>query len=485
MEILFVSSETAPFARVGGLADFSHDLPKALSELGHTVSIVTPKYRESDAYKDLISTGKTISVPIAWKSEEAEIFASDISGKVRVYLVGKDDFYGRDGVYGNAYGDYEDNAERFIFFSRSVLELCLALNLSPDVIHCNEWQTGLVPVYLRTLYGGFNSLSSAATVFTIHNLGSQGIFWVYDYSLTGLGWEYFTPETLEFYGNLNLLKGGLLFSEVISTVSPTYAREILSPAYGFGLEGVLTKKKEDIFPVLNGVDYEKWNPETDKHISNNYGVNNLKPKKQCKADLQGFFHLENRKDIPLVAIISGLVDRKGMDLISAVIEDLLALDLQLVIMGSGEDKYQSFFKDIKAKHPRIVGLTMTYDYPMAHRILAGADIFLMPSRYEPCGTEQLYGLKYGAIPVVRATGGLEDTVEDYDLKTGQGTGFKFKEYTPKAMLSAMRRAVRVFQMKHEWKQLVRSAMKGEFSWNRAAGEYTRLYELAVAKRKGS
>jgi starch synthase len=485
MEILFVSSETAPFARAGGLADFSHDLPKALSELGHTVSIVTPKYRESDAYKDLINTGKTISVPIAWKSEEAEIFVSDISGKVRVYLVGKDAFYGRDGVYGNAYGDYEDNAERFIFFSRSVMELCLALNLSPDVIHCNEWQTGLVPVYLRTLYGGFNSLSRAATVFTIHNLGSQGIFWVYDYSLTGLGWEYFTPETLEFYGNLNLLKGGILFSELISTVSPTYAQEILSSTHGFGLEGVLTKRKEDIFPVLNGVDYEKWNPETDKHISNNYGLNNLKPKEQCKADLQGLFHLENRRDVPMVAIISGLVDRKGMDLISAVFEDLLALNLQFVIMGSGEDKYQSFFKDMKAKHPRTVGLTMAYDYPMAHRILAGADIFLMPSRYEPCGTEQLYGLKYGAIPVVRATGGLEDTVEDYDLETGEGTGFKFKEYTPQAMLTTMRQAVQVFQMEYEWKRLVRSAMKREFSWNRAAEEYTRLYELAVAKRKGS
>jgi starch synthase len=485
MEILFVSSETAPFTRVGGLADFSHDLPKALSDLGHTVSIVTPKYRDSDAYKELLPTGKTVSVPIAWKSEEAEIYTSHISGKVRVYLVGKDAFYNRDGVYGNAYGDYEDNAERFVFFSRCVMELCLALNLSPDVIHCNDWHTGLVPVYLRTLYGEFDSLSRAATLFTIHNLGTQGIFWVYDYSLTGLGWEYFTPETLEFYGNMNLLKGGILFSEVISTVSPTYAREILNPPYGFGLEGVLTKRKEDIFPVLNGVDYNKWNPETDKHISNNYGLNDLKPKGECKADLQKIFDLENREDTPLVAIISGLVDRKGMDLVSMVFEDLLALNLQFVIMGSGEDKYQSFFNRMKAKHPQRVGLFMTYDYPLAHRILAGADIFLMPSRYEPCGTEQLYALKYGAIPVVRATGGLEDTVEDYDQETGEGTGFKFKEYTPEAMLAAIKRAVGVFPRKQEWQRLVRSAMEREFSWNFSAREYARLYELAVAKRKGS
>jgi starch synthase len=484
MEILFVSSEATPFARAGGLADFSHDLPKALADLGHQVSVVIPKYRHSHVYKNLFNTGKTISIPIAWKNEEAEIFVSDISGKVRVYLVGKDAFYDREGVYGNAYGDYEDNAERFIFFSRSVMELCLSLNLAPDVIHCNDWPTGLVPVYLRTLYSSFKPLFNAATVFTVHNVGAQGIFWACDYSLTGLGWEYFTPDTLEFFGNLNLLKGGILFSEVISTVSPTYAREILTSELGSGLEGVLAKRKGDIFPVLNGVDYEKWNPETDKHITRNYDLNHLEPKAKCKNALQEHFFLENGTDVPLVAIISGLVERKGCDLISAVFEDLLALNLQVVIMGRGDDTYQSFFREMEAKHPGKVGLAMAYDYPMAHRILAGADIFLMPSRYEPCGTEQLYGLRYGTIPVVRAAGGPDDTVEDYNPETGEGTGFKFREYTPQALLAAMKRAVEVFHMKHEWKRLVRSAMKQEFSWTRAAQEYVRVYEWAVAKRRG-
>ena len=483
MEILFVSSEVVPFAKAGGLADVAHHLPKALAKLGHKVSVVTPKYSGSDDFKDVRDTGAKITVPMTWRNEEASIFVSDISDIVTVYLVDKDAYYGRQGLYGNAYGDYEDNAERFIFFSRSILELCKTLELKPDVIHCNDWQTGLAPAYLKTLYRDYEPLSRTATVFTIHNLGAQGIFWVYDLSLTGLGWEYFTPETLEFYGNLNLMKGGLVFADLISTVSPTYAEEILLPENGFGLHGLLAKRKEDLHAILNGVDYDTWDPRNDTFIAAQYDMDHLDRKLLCKRDLQDKCGLDKNAEGPLVAIMSRLLDRKGLDLVSAVFEQMLDLGAQFVIMGKGEDRYHSFFKEMADARPDRVWLSITYDYPTAHRIEAAADMILVPSRYEPCGLDQLYSMRYGAIPLVRATGGLDDTVEEYDPEANAGTGFKFRDYAPDALIEAFKRAVDVYARKDEWLGLMKRAMRREFSWESAATQYVEMYEQAIAKRR--
>ncbi len=485
MEIMFVSSEVAPFAKAGGLADVSHDLPKALAALGHSVSIVTPKHRGSEIRGELRSLQQKISVTMTWKKEEAEIFASEIEGGVKVYLVGKDAYYDRQGIYGNAYGDYEDNAERFIFFSRSVLELCLALGLKPDVIHCNDWETALVPVYLKSLYRDVGPLSDAATVFTVHNLGAQGIFWVYDLSLTGLGWEYFTTETLEFYGNLNLIKGGLVFADQLTTVSPTYAREILTPELGFGLQGVITKRRNDLTPILNGVDYEVWDPRRDIHIAAPYGPDNLEPKNACREDLQRRFNLNRQKTGPVIGIVSRLLDRKGLDLVSVVFDRMLDMGVQFVIMGMGEDKYHNFFQEKARLRPEDVALAISYDEAAAHHIEAGADIFLMPSRYEPCGLDQLYGLRYGTVPIVRATGGLDDTVEDYDHDSKSGTGFKFADYTPEALFEAFQRALSVYADAEEWRNLMRSGMKKEFSWKKPAEQYLDVYARAMNRRLAS
>ncbi len=483
MRILFVSSEVAPFAKAGGLADVSYYLPKKLGEMGHDVSVVTLKHRNSDKNGPCEKLDEKLVVPINWKEEEADIYRSHICDSVPVYLISKDKYYDRDGLYGNAYGDYEDNAERFIFFSRAVLELCVALKLKPDVIHLNDWQTGLTAAYVKSLYKDCDLVADAATVFTIHNLGAQGNFWVYDFSLTGLGWEFFTPETLEFYGHLSLIKGGLVFADVLSTVSETHAREIVTPEYGFGMEGVLSYRKKDLFSILNGVDYQDWDPRTDPRIKKNFDRGDLAPKQECKKDLLRTLDLDGRSEAPLVAVVSRLVDRKGLDLVSQAFEQLLDMGVQFAVMGMGEDKYHAFFREAAAEHPDCVWFGSSYDETMAHRIHAGADIFLMPSRYEACGLDHLYGMRYGALPIVRATGGLDDTVEDYNEETGSGTGFKFRDYTVEALIDVFARALKVYSMKERWSDMMRSAMECEFSWERSASAYVDLYHMAVARSK--
>jgi len=483
MRILFVSSEVTPFAKAGGLADVSYNLPKKLAEMGHSVSVVTPKHRSSDKNRPSEKLDKKLVVPINWKEEEAEIFRSDICGVAPVYLIAKDKYFDRDGLYGNAYGDYEDNAERFIFFSRAVLELCLAINLKPDVIHLNDWQTGLTAAYIKSLYKEHELLADAATVFTIHNLGAQGNFWVYDFSLTGLGWEYFTPETLEFYGHLSLIKGGLVFADVLSTVSATHASEIITPEYGFGMQGLLNHRKNDLFAILNGVDYQDWDPRRDIHIKQNFDKNDLAPKKACKTDLLEALKLDCRSDSPLLAIISRLVDRKGLDLVSQAFERLLEMGIQFAIMGMGEDKYHTFFREAAAQYPDKVWFGIDYDESMAHRIHAGADMFLMPSRYEACGLDHLYGMRYGTVPIVRSTGGLDDTVQDYNESNGAGTGFKFQEYSVDALVRVFERALRVYAMKDRWLSMMRSAMECDFSWKKSASAYVDLYRTALDRAK--
>jgi starch synthase len=483
MKVLFVTSEISPFSRAGGLADVSHALPVALSRLGHQVWVCTPRYRQARNLKPperLLKT--TLEVPISWMKKPAQIFQASLEEEVPVFLIDRDDLYDREGLYGNEYGDYQDNAERFIFFSRAVLELCLALDLRPEIIHCNDWQTGLIPVYLKIAYKDFPALNATASLFTIHNLGYQGLFWHYDLHLTGLGWELFTPQGLEYFGKLNLMKGGIVFADILNTVSPTYRREILSPDNGFGLEGLLNTREKDLYAVLNGVDYRIWDPDRDPLLPAHYNAAGLENKKLCKTHLQDHFQLKRRGDLPVVAIISRLLDRKGLDLVSRIFPSLMDLNLEIILMGQGVDQYQNWAREMVLKYPGLVGLEMGYDENLAHQIQAGADILLMPSRYEPCGLDQLYALKYGTIPIVRAVGGLEDTVEDFNPQTGQGTGFKFQEYEVDKLLETIQRALQVYRDKLSWNRLMRQAMAQNFSWELSADQYQQLYRKALGKK---
>lgn len=485
MRVLFATSEISPFSRAGGLADVSHALPTALARRGHDVFVATPKYRQVRNLKlPLKPLDKHLEVPISFMKKSAQIFQAPMEDQVMVYLIGQDELYDREGLYGNEYGDYQDNAERFIFFSRAVLELCLALDLKPDVIHCNDWQTGLIPVYLKTLYADSPLLQSTASLFTIHNLGYQGLFWHYDLHLTGLSWELFTPRALEFFGKLNLMKGGIVFADILNTVSPSYREEILTPANGFGLDGVLKTRENDLYAVLNGVDFQVWDPSKDPLLPAHYTSSTLENKKICKTHLQELFQLKKRGDLPLIAVISRLLDRKGLDLVSQVFPRLMDLDVQIILMGQGVDQYQSWAMEMVEKYPGFIGLEIGYNERLAHEIQAGADILLMPSRYEPCGLNQLYALKYGTIPIVRAVGGLEDTVEDYDPQKDKGTGFKFREYEWEKLLQTVQRALSVYRDKLRWKRLIQRAMSQDFSWEKSAIQYESLYLKAIKKKEG-
>jgi len=485
MKILFVTSEVIPFSRAGGLADVSQSLPPYLGRLGHEIIVVTPKYRLSPPHKLSLKLVETaLEVPISWMKKTAQVYQSSLKDHIPVYLIAQDDLFDREGLYGNEYGDYQDNAERFIFFSRAVLELCRALGLKPDLIHCHDWQTGLIPVYLKTLYSQDEELKTTASLFTLHNLGYQGLFWHYDLHLTGLGWELFTPGGLEFFGKINLLKGGIIFADLLNTVSPTYRNEILTSENGFGLEGVLRNREKDLFAVLNGVDYEVWNPAADPLLPVPYSSSSLEKKKVCKNHLQGLFQLKKKAEPPLIAIISRLLDRKGLDLISQVFPKLMELDLEVILMGQGVDHYQSWAMEMVRKYPGQVGLEMNYQDNLAHLIQAGADILLMPSRYEPCGLDQMYALKYGTIPIVRAVGGLDDTVEDTQPQSEQGTGFKFKEYEPEKFWQTIQRALNYFRDKPGWIRLMQRAMAQDFSWSKSAEAYQQLYRMAVERKRG-
>lgn len=482
LKICIAASEVAPFAKTGGLADVAGALPKALRALGHRVAIIMPRYQMVDVERHgLRRLGVSIEVPIAGRIEKAELLEGTLDGGVPVYFIEKPSYYDRPALYGTTEGDYHDNAERFIFFSRGVLEAIKALDLGPQVLHCNDWQTGLAPVYLKTLYREDSALAGLATVFSVHNLGYQGLFWHLDMPMTGLGWELFTIDGLEFYGKLNFLKGGLMFADVLSTVSETYAKEIQTEEFGHRLDGVLRHRSADLYGIVNGIDYEVWNPATDLHLGANYTPDDLAGKAACKKALQKEMGLPARADTPLVGIVSRLAAQKGLDLIVEAMGRLMALGLQLVILGSGEAVYHEALQEAAERYPKQLGLMLGFDEGLAHRIEAGADMFLMPSRYEPCGLNQLYSLKYGTIPVVRATGGLEDTIVDYSEERGEGTGFKFRSYVAEEMVEAVARACRLYSDQKAWGRIVNEAMAQDFSWGASARAYDALYRRAIAQ----
>ena len=456
MKILFLSSEVEPFAKTGGLADVAGSLPIALERKDIEIHLAMPKYPSVNSKKE----GK-------------------IGKSIRVRFIENQAFFNRPGLYGEKGKDYADNLERFSFFCRKVLGILKEENLKVDLIHCNDWQTALVPVYLKSIFREDPFFQKTKTVFTIHNLGYQGLFPAEELDKAGLDRSYFHMEALEFYGKVNLLKGGLLFSDLLTTVSPTYSREIQTPEFGYGLEGVLAKRKKDLFGIINGIDQNLWDPAKDKDIPKNFTSQSLDGKSENKKVLQALSGLEIKKGIPLVGIVSRLADQKGFDIFVPVVKDILKEGFQVVILGTGDRKYEDLLQKISGRFPKSLSVRLSFDAVLARQIYAGSDFFLMPSRYEPCGLGQMIALRYGTIPVVRRTGGLADTVQDVDAS--DGNGFVFSEYRSESLLATLVRAHRAFENKTLWKELTRRAMRCDFSWDRSAEKYLDLYRKVLGK----
>jgi starch synthase len=476
MKIAMVASEVTPFAKTGGLADVIGTLTIALERLGHEVSVIAPGYRSAlQGDFSLSDTGMTLTVPdTGGAKKDASVLETSIGKNVPLYLIQADEYFDREFLYGTPTGDYADNAARFGFFSRAALEL---LRRRPvDIAHFHDWQTALAIVFLKLQPGLYPETAAAKTVFTIHNLGFQGVFPPTAWPLLNLDSSYFTPQFLEYYGNINFLKGGLLFADKITTVSPSYAQEIMTTDQGFGLEGVLRERAADLVGILNGVDYQQWNPWTDRYLSHHYGENSLTVKRDCKRELQRAVGLPEKSDTPLIAMISRLTLQKGFDLIEEIFDSLLERDVQVALLGNGEPRFERLFQAAAERYRGRVTVEIGFNEPLAHQIEAGADLFLMPSRYEPCGLNQMFSLKYGTIPVVRAVGGLKDTVQDYDAENQTGTGFVFQPYNGKALLAAIDRGLAVYRDEQAWTGLRRRAMAMDYSWERSAKVYANLYQ---------
>ncbi|HEY6010845.1 MAG TPA: glycogen synthase GlgA, partial [Nitrospirota bacterium] len=470
MNVLFAASEAAPFAKTGGLADVAGSLPPALAALGHDVRVVMPRYRQVDRDRFRLRHVAAFSVPLGSWQERGDILEGRMGKNVTVYFINKDIYYDRPELYRTARADYPDNAERFIFFSRAVLELCRAVGFRPDIVHCNDWQTGLVPLYLSTRYREYPQLRRTRTIFTVHNLGYQGLFPHGDMRLTGLGWDVFTPDGLEFWGSMNFLKAGLVYSDVITTVSKTYSREIQTPEYGHGLDGVLAKRSADLYGIVNGIDTAAWNPATDAAIAKTFTLSRLAGKAVCKQALYALANLAPDSG-PVIGMVTRLVDQKGLDILTEALPEIMSLGVRLVILGTGDEKYHRLLTDAAGRYPGRVRVMLRYDDRIAKAIYAGCDLFLMPSRYEPCGLGQMNALRYGTVPMVRKTGGLADTVQDYEPRTGRGTGFVFEEYTAAALVDCLHRVVEAYGDQKRWKRLVQNGMKQDFSWERSAKDY--------------
>ena len=487
LRVLFVTPEAVPFAKTGGLADVSGALPKFLKALGCEVKLVMPYYRmvkESGVPHQ--SLGEEIEVPLGDEIIKAGLYQGQLEGDIPVYFVAREEFFDREYLYSTPKGDYFDNAERFIFFSRAALILSQFLQFSPQILHHHEWQTGLIPAYLKSICRSDPFFSQTAAVFTIHNIAYQGLFKREKFRLTGLPVEMYNPEGIEFWERINFMKAGIVYADVINTVSRKYSEEIQTPEYGYGLDGILRKRREGLYGILNGVDYQDWDPSDDPHLSAHYNAKDISGKRACKRDLLKAFNLPlSLEKVPLLGMISRLTDQKGFDLLAEILEELFSLDLGFVLLGTGEQKYHDLFLQVAGKYPQKAGIRIAYDDRLAHKIEAGADFFLMPSKYEPCGLNQIYSLKYGTVPIVRATGGLDDTIENYDPVTGRGNGFKFARYDAKEFLNQIKTAIGFYSHPKHWEQLLRNAMAANFSWQRSAEAYLQLYRKALEKKRGS
>ena len=477
MRILMVASEAAPFAKTGGLGDVVSALPRALVRLGHAVDVVIPRYRAA-AVGDLIAR---VPVPALDRTVETGIYAVMADG-VRTVLVDHPAYYDRDHLYGTGSEDYPDNPERFAFLARAALQWGATAGEPYAIVHGHDWQAGLVPVLLQQRLPG--ALHGIPTVFTIHNLAYQGAFDAAWLPRLGLGAELMRVEALEYWGRISFLKGGIVFSRLITTVSPRYAREIQTPEFGFGFDGLLRSRSADVIGILNGIDYDQWDPARDPHLPMPYDASHLEGKSAAKRlVLESFGLSEGAADRrrPLVGMISRLVDQKGFDLLAGVADELARFDAWFVLLGTGERRYEELWRSVAAKYPDRIGVRIGFDEAMAHRIEGGADLFLMPSRFEPCGLNQMYSLRYGTVPVVRATGGLSDTVRDVNPSTGDGTGFTFDAYSAEALLGTLRRALHAYRHPAAWRRIQAAGMQQDFSWDVSARHYAAAYERAYNK----
>jgi starch synthase len=479
MRILFVASEGLPFSKTGGLADVVEALPKALVEIGNEVAIVLPRYRGTRAATVVMPS---MTIPTGAGLRFPGVADGTVIAGVRYFFVDDPEYFNREQLYGEQGKDYPDNAERFGEFSRAAIEIAKHI-WPPDVIHCHDWQTALVPVLLRTLYAADPLVRAIPVVFTIHNMGYHGQFPCAVLAELGLPENLFRMDALEFFGKVNFLKGGLIYSDFLTTVSKRYAQEIQTPEFGHGLDGVVRDRAAQLRGILNGADYSIWSPEKDTLIVARYSAKDLTGKKACKKDLLEQFKLD-ATDLqrPLIGIVSRFAAQKGFDLIEEIADDLLSDGAAIVALGAGEPRYESLFRELAGKYPRQVGVKIAYDNALAHKIEAGADMFLMPSHYEPCGLNQIYSLHYGTVPIVRATGGLDDTIEQYDATTGKGTGFKFAEYNSQALLKSVRQALAVYRTPRAWQKLQVTGMSRDYSWRASAIEYAQVYEGARKAR---
>ncbi len=488
LKILFCSPEALPFVKTGGLADVSEALPRTLSDIGHEVLIFLPGYSTLRFEGTPPEMALEFGVSVGGEEKHASVHEARIPGTdIRVYLVHNEEYFNRPQLYGEWGEDYEDNLRRFSFFCRTVVKAAELLNWRPDIVHCNDWQTALLPLFIKLRRNEKGFWNRTGTMFTIHNLAYQGIFPPEEFSFTGLKEHYFTPETLEFWGKVNLMKSGIVYSDILNTVSRQYSREIQTEEFGFGLDGLLRTRTDELYGVLNGVDYSEWNPEVDRYIKRNYSSHDLSGKEKCKETLRRRCGLDNA-DVPLIGVISRLTAQKGFDLLEDIADEMTELDFQLVVLGTGEPKYHKLFQRLHEKFPKKISIHLTFDNELAHQIEAGSDMFLMPSRYEPCGLNQMYSLRYGTVPIVRKTGGLADTIVHTTPETlggGTANGFVFEEYEGEVLLNCLKQALDTYSDRETWNQLMLHGMQMDFSWNQSAREYVRLYHKALEKRSQS
>jgi starch synthase len=484
-----VSSEAVPFCKTGGLADVVTGLSRALDQAGHDVTIILPFHRRfTPAALAGEPTGKAVSVLLGRQSTQAWVRKAQLPDSgVNVLLIDHPGYFDRPGLYVQPKaGDFADNAERFIFFSRAALETCAAFELTPDVVHVHDWQTGVTPALLDVQYRARPGFARTGSVLTLHNLAFQGNFARATYDLTGLPWDLFTWDRLEFWGNFNLLKAGCVYADCITTVSPTYAREITTPAFGWGLEGVLKHRGSDLIGILNGIDADAWNPAADPLLPAHYNVLSVtRGKAACKQEVQRHFHLPQDEAVPVCGMISRMTDQKGFDLIAATAQQLLSTSAQFIFLGDGEPRFAQLLESLAAQAPDRVAVHIGYSEELAHRIEAASDIFLMPSRFEPCGLNQMYSLRYGTLPLVHNVGGLADSVTNLtpeNLAAGTANGFVFYDYAPDAFLGTLRWALDVYRDRELWHRLQRHAMTRDLSWSASANRYVEVYRQARSRR---
>jgi starch synthase len=483
MRILLASSEVHPFSKTGGLADMVGAFGKALARDGHRVGIVTPLYQGvRERFPQLKDCALRLDISLGVRRVRGEVWSLETMTGLTIYFVDQPDFYHRSDLYQSDGVDYPDNAERFLFLAKAVAQIALELDWKPELIHLHDWQVAFAALLLR--HQGRGRTDFPKTCLTIHNLAYQGVFPASHYAMTNLPWEYFNPEAVEFYGQMNCLKAGLRYADILTTVSPRYAREITTQEFGCGLEGLLRQRQSDLLGILNGVDYDEWNSAADSYLKHTYSETEFSGKAVDKAELQAEFGLPVNGEVPLFGSIGRMVEQKGVDILLGALEEMLNTNIQFVQIGSGSASFQRAFQDLARRFPERASVRIGFDEAVSHRIEAGCDFFLMPSRFEPCGLNQMYSLRYGTIPVVRATGGLDDTVIDPRENLEQANGIKFNEYSSQALAKGIRKAVALYETPPLLHQFRHNAMKADFSWDRTRAQFVQAYQAALARGQG-